>query len=433
MALQIAPFRIAVPDADVEELRSRLQRSRIPDALVDDAGWSNGEDLRRWKLIRSPLAGIDRTYLEELLTYWTDKVGYCVCGKRCMADGLQKFDWRAAEAKLNELPQFTATIEAHRLHFLHLRSPHPHAKPLLLLHGWPGSFYEFHKIAGPLANPTDPGLPAFHVVCPSLPGYGFSAQNRNKGFGIAETARVLVKLMVGLGYERFYAQGGDWGSFISRAIALLYPTECLAIHLNMAFAPMPSALSYLPKRMLLNILPWAVLSSTEVADLLNGFAWLKEESGYFRIQGTKPYTLAAGLNDSPAGLLAWIAEKMYSWTVGPSGPEKAEMKITFEEILTNVSIYWFTGTIGSSFRYYKEDSQTSDLYKVKVQQPTGIAIFPREIFNPPKDWLTYAYNLMHYTRMPRGGHFAALEEPELLVEDLRAFFAKVEETPAPRL
>ncbi|KAJ3103063.1 hypothetical protein HDU97_010419 [Phlyctochytrium planicorne] len=398
------PFKIHIPDEAIEELRARLEKGKVPDELAENSRWSQG---------------IDRDYLLSLIEYWKNG-----------------FDWRKQEELLNRMPQFTVDIDGKSIHFCHLRSSRPDAKPLLLSHGWPGSFFEFHKVLEPLTNPP-PGSPAFHVVAPSLPGYGFSYKPTNKGFGLNEIAEIFVKLMDILGYPTFYAQGGDWGSGVTRVLALNHPKNVLgnfgynqngtlkvvAIHLNLAFAPIPSSLFYIPKRVLLNIYPWAVLAKEDVDSLLKTLAWAKNEAGYYRIQGTKPYSLAVGLTDSPIGLLAWIGEKMRVWTTDSADPSAGG--ISADEVLTNVSIYWFTETIGSSFRLYKEEKNLVEFYKQRVNQPTGVAIFPMEISKPPKEWLGYNHNLLQYTKMPRGGHFAALEEPELLMADVRDFFQKV--------
>ncbi|KAI8855337.1 Alpha/Beta hydrolase protein [Chytridium lagenaria] len=354
------PFSIAISDEAVEDLKARLEKSRIPDQLVEGGGWSTG------LADHAPCCvelGIDRKYL---------------------------FDWRKQEELLNKIPQFTVAL------------PDGNTAPLR-----PHSIQAFRR-------PSPHPFPRIWILI----------KEHQQRIGLKVIAEAFVWLMEGLGYSRFYAQGGDWGSGVTRTLALEYPKNCLAIHLNLAFAPIPLSLFYLPKRILLNIYPYAVVAKDDVDALLKTLAWAKNESGYYKIQGTKPYSLAVGMNDSPAGLLAWIGEKMRVWTTESS---LNSLGFTFDEILTNVCIYWFTETIGSSFRLYKEEKNLVDVYKTKVHQPTGVAIFPMEISRPPKEWLSYNHNLIHYNKMARGGHFAALEEPELLMEDVRKFFSSVME------
>jgi pimeloyl-ACP methyl ester carboxylesterase len=384
MSDAIEPFRIQVSDQVLADLHERLARTRFPDQL-EDAGWGYGTEL---------------SYLRELVAYWRDR-----------------YEWRPHEELLNSFAQSTTTIDDHRVHFLHVRSPHERAFPLVVTHGWPGSIFEFHKILGPLTEPEKHGgraEDAFHVVCPSIPGYGFSEPPRTKGWDARRMAEVNAKLMARLGYARYGAQGGDWGAIISTQNALVDRAHCAGIHLNMVVAfPPPGAAD-----------PMAGLDDVEKAGLGDLAHFQKEETGYQQIQGTKPQTLGYGLNDSPAGLAAWIVEKFRTWSDCDGDVEK---RFTKDELLTNVMLYWITGSITSSTRLYYETMHSGRFGPAgeRVETPTGCAIFPKELYRAPRKWAEAAYDVRHWTRMPRGGHFAALEEPELLVEDVRAFFRLV--------
>ena len=380
MSDTIQPFRVAVPDAVLTDLRERLARARLPDQIAG-TGWDYGTE---------------RSVLEDLLAHWQDG-----------------FDWRKQEALLNGFAQFTTSIDDHRLHFLHVRSPHEDAFPLIVTHGWPGSIFEFHKILGPLTDPTRHGGEAgdaFHVVCPSIPGYGFSEPPRTPGWDALKVAEVNAALMARLGYARYGAQGGDWGAIISTQTALADPAHCAGIHLNMLVAFPPPGGD-----------PTEGLDAFEKQSLADLAAFQKNETGYQAIQGTKPQTLGYGLNDSPAGLLAWIVEKFRTWSdcdgdvIGHFGRDA---------LLTNVMIYWVTQSITSSTRLYYETMKSGRFGPAgkRVEVPTAGAIFPKELYRAPRSWAEQAYAIRQWTRMPRGGHFAALEEPELLVEDVRRFF-----------
>jgi microsomal epoxide hydrolase len=381
MSDAITPFRIQVPDAVLTDLRERLARTRFPDQ-IEGAGWSYGTEL---------------AYLKELCAYWRDK-----------------FDWRAQETALNRFDQFTTTIDGQRLHFVHVRSREPNALPLLITHGWPGSVFEFHKILVALADPAAHGGErgdAFHVVCPSMPGYGFSGPTRTTGWDVQRVAEVEAKLMARLGYARYGAQGGDWGALVTTHLGLLDPGHVAGIHLNMVVAGPPPGVAN----------PAEGLSPKELQGLGDMAVFQKNETGYQQIQGTKPQTLGYALNDSPAGLAAWIVEKFRTWSDCDGDVER---RFTRDELLTNVTIYWVTETISSSVRLYCE-SMRSGRFGVagrRVEVPTGCAIFPKEIIRPPRRWAEAHFNVQRWTEMPRGGHFAALEEPGLLIEDVRAFF-----------
>jgi len=379
MTSAIEPFRIAVPDEVLADLRARLDRARIP-ASLPGTGWSQGTDPE---------------YLRELCTYWRDR-----------------FDWRAAEARLNEHEHYRTTIDDLRIHFLHVRSREPRALPLLLVHGWPGSVMEFHKVIGPLTDPVAHGgqaEDAFHVICPSLPGYGFSDAPRELGWNPRRIAGAFVQLMARLGYTRYGAQGGDWGGIIVPHVADLDREHVAAIHLN-TVAALP------PKDD-----PMAGVLPEELAQVAAFQKFMTEEAGYQAIQGTKPQTLGAALDDSPAGLAAWIVEKFRTWSDCDGDVER---RFTKDELLTNVMIYWVTQTATSSARLYLEGARAGNfgVLEGRVEVPTGCALFPKELLVPPRVWADRAFNVARWTVMPRGGHFAALEEPQLLVDDIRGLF-----------
>jgi microsomal epoxide hydrolase len=375
-------FEIRLDDSLLDDLRERLARTRFP-GQIEGAGWDYGTDL---------------AYLQELCAYWRER-----------------FDWRAQERALNALPQFRTEIEGRSLHFVHARSPHSGAFPLLLTHGWPGSFYEFNKIVEPLTRPEAHGgrsEDAFHVVAPSLPGYGWSEAPRTRGFDARRIAEVEAELMRRLGYARYGAQGGDWGALVTSWLGAIDP-HVAAIHLNMLVGGPPPGEAH----------PEAGLDAQELADLADVARFRRDEVGYQQIQSTKPQTLGYALSDSPAGLAAWIVEKFRTWSDCDGDVEKRFSK---DELLTNIMIYWASGSIASSLRlYYEMRAAGAAALPPRVEIPTGCAVFPREIYRLPRRWSEARYKIARWTRMPRGGHFAALEEPELLVDDLRAFFRDV--------
>ena len=378
----IRPFEINVPDAVLDDLRDRLARTRLPDEIPGTA-WDYGTN---------------RAYLEELLSYWQ-----------------HDFDWRAQERMLNEFDQFKTTIDGLDVHFIHQRSPHEDALPLVITHGWPGSFMEFHKMIGPLTDPTAHGgeaADAFHVVAPSIPGYGFSDKPTDRGYNPERMAEIIGKLMERLGYDRYGTQGGDWGSIISRWQAVQHPDRVVGVHLNMVTAGPPPGVED----------PQAGVPPEELARMRARQEFFADERGYSNLQGTKPQTLGFGLNDSPAGLAAWIVEKFMTWC---DCGDDIESEFTKDELLTNVTIYWVTGTITSSTRIYYESRYTPSQPLGYIETPVGCAIFPHEIFIPPRAWAEAAFNVTQWTEMPRGGHFAALEQPELLTDDVRAFFREL--------
>ena len=376
----LRPFQLAVPNSVLEDLRQRLLRTRLPDEPPLDP-WSTGTSV---------------AYLKQLLDYWRDG-----------------FDWRAQEARLNAFRQFTVPLAGIDVHFIHEDGKGPNPMPLLLSHGWPGSVIEFHKVLPMLTDPArfggDPA-DAFTVIAPSLPGYVFSFKPGQKRFGIEEIAEVFAALMTDvLGYERFGAQGGDWGAFVTSRLGFAFPERMIGIHLNLL------AVRRDPK-MVANPTP----EEKAFLEQLNHF--LKEETGYQWIQGTKPPTLAFGLTDSPAGLAAWIVEKFRTWTDCDGNPETA---LTRDEMLTNIMLYWVTGAIGSSFwPYYARMHGPWPIPEGStVDVPTGYVEFPKEILRPPRSVAERMYtDIRRWTVMPKGGHFAALEQPEALVEEIRAFF-----------
>ena len=373
----VVPFKISVPDAALKDLKDRLARARLPDE-IPGSGWEYGTNLR---------------YLTELVSYWREK-----------------FDWRAAERRLNSFDQFKTNIDGIDIHFIHQRSREPNALPLVLTHGWPGSIVEFEKVIGPLTDPVKYGgkaEDAFHVVAISLPGFGFSGKPSEPGYSPERMARTISSLMARLGYTRYGAQGGDWGGIISRLVAIDDAPHVAGLHLNFCTAPQPPGGD-----------PTAGVPAAELQRMQARNTYMENERGYSQLQSTKPQTLGFGLNDSPVGLAAWIVEKFHGWCDCDGDVEKS---FTKDELLTNISVYWFTQTAASSARIYYEN-RVARPNPAKVTVPTACAQFPKEITAPPRKWLEERYNLTRYTEMPRGGHFAALEQPDLLVADVRAFF-----------
>lgn len=375
----IRPFRIEIPQSDIDDLKTRLSRMRWPDML-------EGVD---WKY------GIPLDYVKELAGYW-----------------LTKYDWRKHEATLNSWPQFTTTLDGESVHFIHARSPEPNATPLLITHGWPGSVAEFMRIIGPLADPAAHGgdpADAFHVVAPSLPGFAFSGPTNTTGWHMRRIADEFAKLMARLGYDRYVAHGGDWGAGISRDLGVRDPEHVAGVHVTMLLTiPTPE--------------DFAHLTPVEQQRLARGLEFRNEGMGYFQIQSTKPQTLAYGLADSPAGQLAWITEKFKEWTDCKTCPDDA---VDRDQLLTNVSIYWFTNTAGSSARIYYETTKArvgfTDGGAEASKAPTGVAVFPREIAPSIRRIAERTNNIVHWSEFDQGGHFAAMEMPAELVDDIRSF------------
>ncbi|MDX3233303.1 epoxide hydrolase [Streptomyces sp. ME19-01-6] len=387
LAESIRPFRIDIPQAELDDLHARLDHTRWPDELPG-VGWAYG---------------IPRDYLRELVQYWR-----------------HAYDWRAAEAGLNQWPQFTTTIDGANIHFAHIRSPEPDAIPLIMTHGWPGSVVEFTQVVGPLTDPRAHGgdpSDAFHLVLPSIPGFTFSGPTRESGWEYHRVGAAFAELMERLGYRRYGAQGGDWGSAISRELGRINPDRIIGVHLN--HIPGSSATEE-PDPAHLATLPPAERDRT-LASWERNREWARDRQGYADIQSTRPQTLAYGLTDSPVGQLAWIAEKFKEWTDSRDRPEDA---VDRDQLLTNVMLYWLTGTAGSSGRIYYERAHTPswDASPEPSTAPTALAVFPRENYIPLRHIAERTNNIVRWTEYERGGHFAAMEQPELLVADIRAFF-----------
>ncbi len=372
MSDDIRPFRVDVPDAVLDDLRERLARTRWPDQ-IPDSGWDYGTDL---------------AYLQDLCDHWRTK-----------------FDWRVQQERFNRWPHFLTDIDGQQIHFIHARCDNDDALPLVVTHGWPGSVSEFLDVIEPLRE-------EFHVVVPSLPGYGWSGPTVEPGWDVARVARAWKTLMARLGYTRYGAQGGDWGAMVSARLAAIDGEHMAGLHSNMllAFPADPSTVE---------------LSTAEQADLASAGEFMARGAAYQEIQGKNPQTLAYGLADSPAGLAGWIVEKFYAWTDNNGNPEDA---VTRDQILTNLTVYWVTNTINSSVRLYCESQRGQNFGPTDeyVNVPTAAAVFPKEMFRIPEGYARSRFNLVRYTRFDRGGHFAALEEPDLYVQDVREFFRSVQ-------
>jgi epoxide hydrolase len=375
----LTPFRLEVPDAALADLRDRLARTRWPESeTVDD--WSQGIPLE---------------YVRELCGYWA-----------------AEYDWRATERRLNATPQFRTELDGLQIHFLHARSPHRDALPLLITHGWPGSVIEFLEVLEPLTNPTAHGGErgdAFHVVCPSLPGYGFSDKPARAGWGVERIARAWTELMARLGYKRYGVQGGDWGGVVTMQIGAVGGVQLAGVHVNTPLAD-PAALSELGE-----------LTAREQAALASFARYRRWDSGYSKEQSTRPQTVGYGLVDSPAALCAWIVEKFWSWTDCDGHPENA---VGRDQLLDNLMLYWLPAAGASSARLYWESFNEPDFSPIAV--PSGCSIFPKEIFGISRRWAETRFtDLRYWNELDRGGHFAALEQPELFVGELRRFFRLV--------
>jgi pimeloyl-ACP methyl ester carboxylesterase len=376
MSSQIKPYRIFIGDDVLDDLRSRLRNTRWPETEpVGD--WSQGVPLQ---------------WIKEICRYWAED-----------------YDWHKREALLNRFAQFTTEIDGLSIHFVHVRSPHPDAMPLIVTHGWPGSIVEFHKVIEPLTNPTAFGgeaADAFHLVCPSLPGFGFSAKPTATGWGVDRIARAWASLMDRLGYSRYGAQGGDWGSAVTTALGAQDGDHCAGIHITLSMGTRPSAVAQ----------PTAVeAQALERAKYYNDW-----DSGYSKQQSTRPQTIGYGLTDSPSGQAAWILEKFWAWTDCNGDPESI---LGRDELLDNVMLYWVTATAASSARLYWQSFGPARRTVHKVSIPTGVAVFPKEIIPPVRHWMEPSFtDIRHWSEMQKGGHFAAFEQPELFVADVRKFF-----------
>jgi len=388
MTEAVRSFQIDVAESELEELKLRLRHTR----------WPEPETVGDWS------QGVPLSYLRELCDYWCEE-----------------YDWRATERRLNAIPQFETTIDGVDIHFIHVRSPHDDAIPLVLTHGWPGSIIEFLNVISPLTEPTQHGgsqADAFHVVCPSLPGYGFSGKPTEPGWGIERIADAWSELMTRLGYRRFGAQGSDWGTSISTRLGQTNPDRIIGIHLTPPLAPPdPSTLDSLTDR-----------EREALATIEHSATW---DSGYSQQHATRPQTIGYALVDSPAALAAWIVEKFNAWTDNDGDLEGV---VSRNELLDNLMLYWLPRTGASSVRlYWQSMSQVTEWISGTVMDrvvvPTGCSIFPKELQRPSRRWAERRFfDIRYWSEPPRGGHFAALEQPELFVDEVRAFFRLVRET-----
>lgn len=385
MTLTISPFKFDVPPAAIADLHARLDAARWPDGVAGDTAASYG-------------IGLDT--MRELVAYWR-----------------HEFDWSAAQRRLNALPQFQVDLDGLPLHFIHARSPHAEARPLILSHGWPGSIVEFLELIPRLTEPEKFGgspADAFHVVAPSLQGYGGSALGDVGGISPLKIAERQVRLMALLDYPRYIAQGGDWGSLIAHTMATIDPDHCTGLHLNLVTPIPPRDVAE----------PMALVREHEKAWLSATAQHVADGSGYYQIQRTRPQTLAYALTDSPLGWCAWVAEKFHGWSdCERDGKRDIRNAVSWDAMLTNISLYWYTGTIGSAIRLYAEQARQEKAPRQPrpVTVPTGVAIYPAEIFRSPKAWVERQYPLVHWTEAAQGGHFAAMEQPQAFAEDLWRF------------
>jgi epoxide hydrolase len=380
MASTIVPFHLDIPEAELDALGGRLRNTR----------WADRETVADWS------QGIPLAYVQELCAYWADV-----------------YDWRRLEARLNAIGQFRTEIDGLHIHFLHARSPERDALPVLMTHGWPGSVVEFLKVIEPLVDPVSHGgdaADAFEVICPSLPGYGFSDKPRVAGWGIGRIAAAWAELMSRLGHSRYGAQGGDWGAIITTRLANVDPRHLAGIHVNLALVPRDAIR--------------AVGEPTEEEQLALAAALDHRRfgSGYSAQQSTRPQTLGYGLVDSPAAQCAWIVEKFHAWTDNDGHPESV---LTRDELLDNVMLYWLPGAGASSARLYWE-SYNDPAAREPVAVPAGCSVFPKEVFPVSRRWVEQRFSdLRHFGRLDRGGHFAAFEQPQLFVDEVRRFFRTV--------
>mmetsp|Transcript_10606 Transcript_10606/g.16070 ORF Transcript_10606/g.16070 Transcript_10606/m.16070 type:complete len:447 (+) Transcript_10606:56-1396(+) len=409
LSSDVIPFRIQFDRNSFTYLKDRVNVTRWPDEL----GSSYAVQRNDWKY------GIPLNVIQSLAQYLTDK-----------------FDWEATIEKLNEMPQYKVRIDNYDVHFVHKRSKNPDARALMVIHGWPGSFWECHKILPMLTEPENYGgspSDAFHVVCPSIPGYGYSSRPTTDGFDQQAAAELFAQLMEVLGYKQYFLQGGDWGSVVASLQASLPESQncVMGLHLNMLPVPPPlnKGIVTLLRLAFSAIVPWWFYTPSERVGIVNTPLHILDHSGYFHEQTTRPQTLAYGLTDSPVGLLAWIAEKFHAWSDCDGDLFSV---FSMDDLLTNFMIYWSTDTSASSIRFYYEFIRGSygafeRLSKLEVKVPTAMSVFPKEIFTPVKFWAEQYYSdLRQWTVMPRGGHFAALEQPELLVRDIWSFKRIVE-------
>ena len=378
MSNAIHPFKIQISDDQLNDLKQRLTMTR----------WPEQETPKDWS------QGIPLSYTKELADYWQSQ-----------------YDWRVRERRLNEFPQFITRIDGLDIHFIHLRSPHPEAKPLIITHGWPGSIIEFLNVLRPLTDPTLDGgnsADAFHIVAPSLPGFGFSGKPTQPGWGVEKIADTWGALMRRLGYAEYFAQGGDWGSMITMAVATRDTDACQGIHINMPLADVSK----------IDMTDLTELEQSALGSMQHYQEW---DSGYSKQQSTRPQTLGYALVDSPVGQLAWIMEKFFAWTDCHGHPENALDK---DQLLDNVMLYWLPANGASSARIYWESFGNRTTEEINI--PVGCSIFPKEIFRLSRRWAETRFkNLVHWNLLDKGGHFAAFEQPEIFINEVRACFRQV--------
>jgi pimeloyl-ACP methyl ester carboxylesterase len=374
----IRPYTLHVPDSALADLHRRLKETKWPDQLPGTT-WEYGADIEK---------------VRTLATYWETQ-----------------FDWRAQEARINQFAQFTTELDGQQIYFIHVRSRRPDAVPLMLIHGWPGSVLEFLGTIDSLTKPRDNAEPAFDLVIPALPGFPLSGPTKTRGWGPEHIAKAFIELMDRLGYSRYGIQGGDWGSAIARDMARQAPTHVIGLHLNLLAADPPN--------------PEAVANMTDYERHRYSF-FRRDESSFFNLQASEPQTLAYALTDSPVGWLAWMVDKFQILTDNNGDFLTAVDRDTF---LTDVTLYWTTGTVGSAMRIYRENriSGEEEATEPKLQTPVAYADFPKEVFACPLSWIQQNYDVVQYTKMPKGGHFAALEQPDLLVQDVRKFFQTIQQ------
>jgi epoxide hydrolase len=371
--VSIAPFVAQFDPQDIADLKNRLANARLPEAeTVDD--WEQG---------------IPLGYVRELLSHWQSD-----------------YDWNRVPDQLNRWPQFCAEIDGLPIHFLHIKSSRSDAVPLIMTHGWPGSVLEFMSVIEPLTNPEDSTQPAFHLVLPSLPGYAFSGKPQQSGWSVERTAEAWDSLMHGLGYKRYFAQGGDWGSAVTAAIGFQNKGACAAIHINMPIVPPPPDVMANP-------------TAYETESMARLGWYRSKDNGYAQIQATRPQTLGYGLTDSPVGQMAWIVEKYQGWSDCTGHPENCYSK---DQLLDEVMLYWMTASAASSARLYWHSFLHQSFDAVEI--PTGCSLFPKELFRPSRRWAEARFkNIVYWNELDKGGHFAAKEQPALFAEEIRRCFA----------
>ena len=376
------PYTVSIADGVLEDLKRRLQMTRWPDE-IGEGTWAYG---------------MPRTILRGIIDYWRDR-----------------FDWRAAERRLNSLPQFTIEIDGRIVHYMQVQGVDRDSAPLVLTHGWPGSFVEMYRIIPMLTDPASNGLPGFRsfdVVVPSLPGFGFSQAPVSPGTSSRAVASLWQKLMLELGYSSYFAQGGDIGAGVSTWLARLYPDSVRALHLNFISGGYYPPLTEADRP----------LSSAESEWLAERTRWIEREGGYSHIQATKPQTLAYALTDSPTGLAAWLLEKFFAWS---DGSDALTERFDLDELLTNVSVYWFSGNVAATLRIYEENARQPIRFGSgeRIRPPLAYARFPKEIISPPREWVERVFDVARWTEMSAGGHFASLEQPLALATDIHQAFS----------